>query len=370
MIVLDILFYTFIITVFIQLLFYAFIYSRFAFGKSQNYKQKNIPVSVIVCAKNEADNLEKFLPSILHQDYPEFEVVLINDGSRDHSLDIIKSFEAKYNNIKVVNVKPVEAFWGSKKYALTLGIKAASHNFLLFTDADCKPVSKHWIKQMSSRFTNTKTLVLGYGAYKKIKGSFLNKLIRFETLLTAIQYFSYTKIGLPYMAVGRNLAYRKEEFFKARGFMNHMDIKSGDDDLFVNQVASAKNTALCFSKDSFTESLPETSFRNWFQQKKRHVSTSKHYKTIHKLLLGLFYLSQLLFWILSIVLFLFLFQWKLVLALFVIRLLTAYVVLGKSSKTLNEQDLIIFFPFLELFLIVSQLFIFISNLSSKHSRWK
>jgi glycosyltransferase involved in cell wall biosynthesis len=368
--VLDILFYTFLVIIFIQIIYYGLIFSRFAFAKSKIPSQKNIPISVIICAKNESENIKQFLPYILKQDYPNFEVVLINDASNDNTLDIIESFAKTHSNIKIVNVKNIEAFWGKKKYALTLGIKVATHDFLLFTDADCKPISKHWIKEMSSHFTNTKKIVIGYGAYKKIKHSFLNTLIRFETLLTAIQYFSFAKIGMPYMAVGRNLAYSKGAFFNVNGFMSHMDVLSGDDDLFINQTANSKNTTLCFSETSFTESLPETSFKSWFKQKRRHVSTSKYYKTKHKFTLGLFFLSQFLFWSLSIILLITGFKWVTVSVLILIRFTIQYINIGLSAKKLNELDTIILLPFFELFLIISQLFIFISNLKSKPSTWK
>lgn len=369
MIVFDILFYTFVTVTIIQLVFYGIIFSRFVSYKHEPQKQKNITVSVLVCAKNESENLKEFIPLILKQNYPTFELVLINDGSNDDTLEVMKSFQASHNNIKIIDVKPIEAFWGNKKYALTLGIKASSNNFLLFTDADCKPVSKNWIKEMSSHFTNKKTIVLGYGAYKENKG-FLNKLIRFETLLTAIQYFSYAKIGMPYMAVGRNLAYRKETFFEARGFMSHMNVRSGDDDLFINQIANASNTAISISKNSFTESIPKNTFSDWFTQKKRHVSTAKFYKTKHKLILSLFYSTQFLFWVLSITLLISLFKWKIVLGLFILRFIVYYFVIASSAKKLDEKNLLILLPVLELFLIVSQLAIFISNITSKQSRWK
>jgi len=367
---LDIVFYFFLFVVLCQFIYYGIIFSRFAFSKIKPSTQKKIPISVIVCAKNEAENLKEFIPLILEQDYPQFELVLINDASFDESLEIMKTFKEMYPNIKIVDVKNIEAFWGNKKYALTLGIKAATHDFLLFTDADCKPVSKYWIKEMSSAFTNTKTLVLGYGAYKKKKNSFLNKLIRFETVLTAIQYFSFTKIGMPYMAVGRNLAYRKDEFFNANGFMSHMNIRSGDDDLFINQVATSKNTTTCFSKSSFTESVPETAFNAWFKQKRRHVTTAKHYKSIHKFTLGLFYISQIFFWILATLLLSILFKWEIVLGLVIARFTLQFLIYGFSAKKLNEIDTIILLPFLELFLIVSQFFIFISNLTSKTKHWR
>lgn len=367
---LDFVFYGFIAVVIIQAFFYIFIFGKFAFFKQTKARSKNIAISVIICAKNEAENLKTFLPSVIEQDYPDFEIVLINDASNDDTLDVINDFSKLHNNIKIVNVKGIEAFWGNKKYALTLGIKAAKHDFLLFTDADCKPLSKHWIKAMSSHFSNEKSIVLGYGAYSKVKKSFLNKLIRFETLITAVNYFSFAKFGLPYMGVGRNLAYTRKEFFDANGFINHIKVRSGDDDLFINQIATKKNTAVCYSKNSFTESTPKTTFEEWFKQKRRHVSTAKHYKMKHKVLLALLYTSNLLFWLFALILFILLFKWEIVLVFFLIRIVLQYTILGISSKKLNEFDLLILLPFLEIFLIISQLIIFINNLISKPNHWK
>ena len=370
MLLLDIVFYSFVVIVCIQVVYYGIIFGSFAFHNPIKKKHKNLSVSVLICAKNEAKNLKQFLPSILNQDYENFEVVLINDASSDDSLDIMEAFSEKHSNIKIVNVKNIEAFWANKKYALTLGIKAAKNDYLLFTDADCKPVSKHWISEMTAHFSTDNTIVLGYGAYDKIKSSFLNSLIRFETLLTAIQYFSFAKIGIPFMGVGRNLAYNRSEFFKTNGFIKHIDVRSGDDDLFINEAANSKNTSICFTRESFTTSKPKTSFKAWFRQKRRHVSTSKRYKFIHKALLALFYITQMLFWLFSIVLLIALFYWKFVLALILLRFIVQYLVFGFSAKKLNEFDIIILLPILELFLIVFQLTIFITNLVSKPNYWK
>ncbi|WP_055442937.1 glycosyltransferase [Lacinutrix himadriensis] len=370
MILLNIAFYAFIAVVTIQVIYYLFLFSKFAFLHPKQETPKDIAVSILICAKNEADNLKKFLPYILNQEYPDFEVVLINDNSHDDTLDIMEDFAAKNNNIKIVNVIPTEAFFGNKKYALTLGIKASKNEFLLFTDADCQPNSKYWLQEMSAHFNQTKTIVLGYGAYTKIKNSFLNKLIRFETLLTALQYFSYAKSGIPFMGVGRNLAYKKEVFFNANGFINHMQVRSGDDDLFINQVATNKNTSICFTKESFTISNPKTTFKDWLLQKRRHVSTAKHYKATHKTLLALFYISQFLFWTLAITLLITTYSWQIVLPIFLLRILIFYIVFGKTSKKLDEKDLIIFLPFLEIFLIGMQLTIFITNLIAKPKHWK
>lgn len=366
----DALLYTFFVTVCIQSVYYLFIFSKFAFAKEDKPTLKNIPVSVIVCAKNEAENLAILIPKLLEQNYKEFEIVLINDASNDDSLEIMESFKENHSNIKIVNIVNNETFWGNKKYALTLGIKAASHDFLLFTDADCVPNSKHWITSMCSHFTNSKSIVIGYGAYTTQSKSFLNKLIRFETLLTAIQYFSYAKIGLPYMAVGRNLAYRKDIFFKTNGFISHLKIRSGDDDLFVNEVATNKNTSICFAKKSFTISQPKDTFKEWFNQKRRHVSTANHYKLKHKFLLAFFYVSQAFFWLLSIILLITTYKPILVISLIIFRFLLIYIIFSYSAKKLNETGLILVLPLLELFLIAIQFSIFITNLISKPSHWK
>jgi len=366
----EALFYLFAVIVGVQTFFYLFVFSKFTFLNKTDTENKNIAVSVIVCAKNESKNLKQNLPLIIEQDYSNFEIVLVDDNSSDDSLEIMESFAEKYDTIKVVKVKPIDKFWGNKKYALTLGIKAASNNFLLFTDADCQPISKQWIMSMTANFTSTKSLVLGYGGIKTVKNSLLNKLIRYETLLTAVQYFSFTKLGMPYMGVGRNLAYRKDLFFEASGFMNHMHIKSGDDDLFVNQVATANNTAICFSRESFTYSEGKNSFKNWIYQKRRHIVTSKYYQPKHKLLLGLFYASQVTFWLLAIVLLVLQVKLIWVTALLFFRLLIQQIILIKGAKKLNENSLVFWMVFLDFFLVFSQLIIFTLNLISKPKHWK
>lgn len=363
-------FYFFIGIVAIQLFYYVFVFGKFAFLKPQKSTPKRIPISMIVCAKNEEENVKKFVPILAEQDYPDFEIILIDDASSDETLEVFEAFEKQYSNIRLVKVENNEAFWGNKKFALTLGIKAAKKEYLLFTDADCYPASKDWIKEMSSQFTLHKTIVLGYGAYDKIAGSFLNKIIRFETMLTAVQYFSWAKMGRPYMGVGRNLAYKKEEFFNVRGFMDHMKVRSGDDDLFINQASKGSNTTISYSPESFTYSMPKTSFKEWFTQKRRHVSTAALYKSFDRMQLGVFYVSQLLFVILPIILLVFQYQWIIVVSLIGFRYLFAWLTLGFSAGKLKEKDVMYWFPVIELTLIFTQLNIFLTNMFSKPVHWK
>ncbi len=360
----------FIAVVVIQFLYYIVFFGKFSFAKPQISSPKRVPISIIVCAKNEEENIKNFIPLLAEQNYPDYEIVLIDDASSDETLEVFEAFEKQYSNVKLVKVQNNEAFWGNKKFALTLGIKAAKNEYLLFTDADCYPKTTEWIKEMSAQFTKEKTIVLGYGAYEKIKNSFLNKIIRFETLLTATQYFSWAKLGKPYMGVGRNMAYKREEFFKTNGFIEHMKIRSGDDDLFINEASNAKNTTICFSADSFTFSKPKTTFKEWFTQKRRHIATAKHYKTFDRSQLAVFYATQLLFFILPIILLAFQFQWIIVLSIIVFRYIFAWISLGFAAGKLKEKDVMYWFPIIEIILVASQFNIFLTNTFSKPVEWK
>ncbi|WP_136668299.1 glycosyltransferase [Flavobacterium sp. H122] len=364
-----ILFYFFIAIVTIQVVYYLFIFGKFSFAKPQESKEKHISISVVVCAKNEEENLKTLIPILAKQNYPNYEIIIIDDASSDDTRYLVEDFQKEIPNLKLVKVENNEAFWGNKKFALTLGIKTASKDYLLLTDADCFPNSENWIKEMASHFTMHKTIVLGYGAYEKEEG-LLNKLIRFETLLTATQYFAWAKLGRPYMGVGRNLAYKRDEFFKTNGFINHMKIRSGDDDLFINEASDSENTAICYNPESFTYSVPKQTFKEWFMQKRRHVSTAKHYKAFDRSQLALFYISQLLFFLTPITLLAFQFQWIIVLSLIVFRYLTAWISLGFSAGKLEEKDVMYWYPVLEIILIFTQLNVFFKNMTSKPVTWK
>lgn len=367
---LNFIFYFFIFIIAVQVFYYLVVFGKFSFSKSSPNPKNNIPISVIVCAKNEEINIQNYIPLLLNQNYPNFEIVLIDDASRDETLDIFEEFEKNNHNVKIVKVENNEAFWGNKKFALTLGIKAATHDNLLFIDADCYPETLDWISQISSHFSKEKTIVLGHGAFEKVEGSFLNKIIRFENLLTATQYFAWAKLGRPYMGVGRNLAYKKSEFFKTNGFIHHMKIRSGDDDLFINEAANSNNVALAENWESFTFSKAKTTFKDWILQKRRHISTAKHYKLFDKMQLGLFYLSQILFLILPIFLLIFQFQWIVVLSLIAFRYIIAWISLGYSASKLHEKDLMYYFPVVEIILIFTQLNVFVRNLISKPVTWR
>lgn len=359
----------FLLIVGIQVYFYFFLFRKLALYSSATSDVNTFPISILICAKNEAANLNKFLPHILSQNYPKFEIILINDRSQDETLEIMESFKRKDSRIKIVDVQPNERFHGNKKYALTLGIRAASYEFLLLTDADCRPRSNLWIAEMASRFSLSTKIVLGYGSYRKIERSFLNKLIRFETLLAATQYLSMALVKSPYMGVGRNLAYKKGLFIENNGFSNHIKIKSGDDDLLIGKISSSSNTTISINKESFTISEPKTDLLSWINQKRRHITTSTYYRLKHKIILGLFYVSQLFFYLFAILLLLKNDNLLVICSAIILRFIVVFAILKSISKKLDERDLLPYIPFLELLLIIFQFYIFIFNLISPPKHW-
>lgn len=294
-----ILFIVFCLFYLIQIVYYLKVYLPVIYFKSP-VVSKTEPLSVIICARNEAENLEKNLPFILEQKYPEFEVIVVNDCSTDDSDEILGLYLKKYKNLRTTNLPSGQKFSHGKKLALTVGIKAAKYENLVFTDADCKPETENWLQGMQCGFANHE-IVLGYGGYKR-KKSFLNNYIRYDTLSIALQYLGFAIARNPYMGVGRNLAYKKELFFKNKGFANHYGLLSGDDDLFINEVSTPKNTTLVIGKESFTRSESKNTLKEFLEQKMRHLTTATKYKKSHVFLLGLEPLSRIWFYALLIVL--------------------------------------------------------------------
>jgi cellulose synthase/poly-beta-1,6-N-acetylglucosamine synthase-like glycosyltransferase len=259
-------------------------------------------VSVIVCARNEEDNLRDYLHTLLNQDYPCYEVIVVNDGSEDGTQELLEQYALLSNNLYITFVPREARVISSKKLALTIGIKAAHYDHLLLTDADCRPESRLWIREMMSGFIQggEKTeVVLGYGAYFE-KKTVLSSLINYDTLFIGLQYLGMAASRHPYMGVGRNLAYRKDTFFNNDGFRGLLSERSGDDDLFVNKVANRHNTAIVCSRDSITWSSPKNTWREWLHQKRRHLSVSHHYKIGSKIRLGMEPMTRGLFYILLI----------------------------------------------------------------------
>ena len=354
----------------VQLIYYWVIYGKVAFFKQKNeFVRSDQPVSVIVCARDEYYNLQENLPLLLSQDYSTFEVVVVNHGSEDETNYLLRDLADIYKNLKIVNVSQDLNFFTGKKFPLSIGIKSASYEVLLFTDADCKPSSNQWIRRMAANFTEETEIVLGYGAYDK-SGSLLNLLIRFDTTRVAMNYLGFARAGMPYMGVGRNMAYRKSLFYKQNGFISHYRIQSGDDDLFINKAATAKNTRIEIQQETHTVSAPKSTLAEWLRQKRRHLMTGGYYKSTHKLALGLFAISQVMFWASAIVLLVLWFQPYVVIGIVVLRLFSQLLITGKVMKKLSEKGFLLLVPLFELFLMLVSPFLAVANMFNKPVKWR
>ncbi len=320
------------------------------------------PVSVIVCAKNEDDNLSNYLHTLLTQDYPEYEVIVINDGSEDNTAEVLAQYAQAFPNLHLTFVPTHAQVRSSKKLALTLGLKAAKYDYVLLTDADCRPDSTQWISHMMQGFAGGEQieLVLGYGAYFKEK-TFVNKCIQYDTLFNGLQYMGLALAHHPYMGVGRNLAYRKDTFFNNNGFAGLLGSRAGDDDLFVNKVATRRNTQVVLTRESLTWSVPKKTFAEWLMQKERHLGVSPQYRFGTKCRLffesfsrAVFYSAMILMGVLSSNWIL----WSAAGGAFLIRWLMQCAVLNTAARRLQGECFYLSILFFDIFLPLNNLFLF------------
>lgn len=342
----GIVFIFFILITAIQIFYYLFFFVRLVFYKAAVKTVSHThPVSVIICARDEAANLAKNLMGSLVQQYSTtHEVIVVNDNSFDDSKYVLEAFKKDFKLLKIVELTQEAKLIPGKKFPLSVGIKAAQYEVVLLTDADCVPASEYWIDKVQQTYDEGTEIVLGYGPYHKKKG-LLNKLVRWETFHTALQYLTYALAGKPYMGVGRNLSYKKAVFFRHKGFSAHNHVASGDDDLFINTAATTTNTKINIDADTFTLSEPPASWAQWMKQKRRHYSTSKYYRPLHKILLGMYSLSHFLLFPLLVVAAIF-FSWQWALLVFGIRFIVQAFIFYPAMKRLQEQDL---FPWFILF---------------------
>lgn len=349
----------------VQLFYYLWFYTGVWLKRRKPYtfaeSAKLPPVSVIICARNEEQNLRDFLPKVLEQDYPDFEVILVDDASEDNTEILLNAMKEQYPHLYTTRIPERITVYSRKKLAVTIGIKAAKHEVLLFTDADCYPESPRWIREMV-RELGDKDFVLGYGDYEQHPTT-LSRLINYDTLFIAMQYLGFAYRGKPYMAVGRNLMYRKSVFYDNKGFAGHLHIASGDDDLFVNKAANRSNTAIACSAESKTMSLPEDTFEKWINQKKRHLTASPLYTKGSKRLIGGEIFTRGLFYALLI---LSLFTQNLTLIagsvlLFILRYAAQAVVINKTSSLLHSRRFFLTIIIADIFLPIISLWLMITN---------
>ncbi len=346
----------------VQMFYHWILFRRLAFYKKKERGVSQEPVSVIVCARDAYEYLIDLIPAVLSQDYPDFELVIVNDCSQDDTEEYLKDLARNNPKINLVNLTQNLNFFHGKKFPLSMGIKSAKYDLLLLTDADCIPNTNQWIKEMVATYNDNTEIVVAYGPYFERKG-LLNKLVRFDTLYIAMQYMSLALAKKPYMGVGRNLSYRKSTFIKNKGFTSHYNIPSGDDDLFISQVANKRNTGVYVDAVNRVESEPKKTWKTWIRQKRRHYSTGTKYKPQTNRALGLLLGSRLLYYPTLIALFfipaafeisLGKIYYYLTIGLFAfIHYITQFVIYHKCAKQLGEKHLgLAFTPFYDCFFMI------------------
>ena len=332
----------------IQVIYYLCIYIRIYLqnravrkGKA-TFTEELPPLSVVICARNESHNLREFLPSILEQDYPNFEVIVINDGSADESEDLLSFLEEKYPHLYHSFTPDSSRYISHKKLALTLGVKASKHDWLVFTEANCFPESKNWLRLIARNLTPGTEIVLGYSGYERGKGWF-NKRTSFDTLFASMRYLGFAIARRPYMGIGRNMAYRKELFFREKGFSAHLSLQRGDDDLFINQIATRKNTRVETNPDATIRMKPLKYHKEWKEEKVSYVATSKRFKGSQRFLLGFETMSRLFFYaavITTLALSILDKNWivtGIAALIWVLRYILQAVIINKTAKELGEK---------------------------------
>ncbi len=348
--------------------FHFVIFSRLAFKHPRVEPDRSLPVTVVICARNESNSLQQLIPLLMDQDHQDFEVVVVNDRSDDDTWETLQWMKPNFPKMRPVNIQADEKFSYGKKIALGVGIRSARHAHVILTDADCMPVGRDWISTMCAGFRNGKKIVIGFSPYEK-KGGITNLLERYDGISKAVQYISFAQAGFPYMGVGRNLGYTQDTFLNAKGPSRHSALMSGDDDLFINEVARRTNTTAVADGRSFMTTRATPDLSTWIRRKRRHYTTARFYRFGHQVLLTLLPLARLILWATSLFL---LFNGHVRMALLgiCIELLLFLPVRMLAMRRLGAGGIIwLTIPLEWLFLLLEPA-LYVSTLLIKPRRWK
>lgn len=353
---------------FVLAFFHLAIFSRLAFRKAEVVPDPELPVSVVICARNESAALQRLIPVLMEQDHREFELVVVNDRSDDDTWDVLQWMRPHQPRLKPVNIQADEKFSYGKKIALGVGVRSAKYPHVLVTDADCTPTGPQWISTMAAGFAKGRQIVIGHSPYERQPG-LTNLLERYDGYTKAVQYISFAQAGFPYMGVGRNMAFTSELFFDAKGGRRQRQLMSGDDDLFINEVARARNTAAIADRRAHMTTRATPDLATWFRRKRRHYTTARFYRFGHQLLLTLLPAARLLLW--ATILYLALHaHYQVALIGLAVELLVFMPIGMLAMRRLGAGGLIwLSLPLEWLFLLLDPC-IYISTLIIKPKRWK
>jgi glycosyltransferase involved in cell wall biosynthesis len=325
-----------VVSFLIQLYYYLFIFRKVGSKRrTQATEHTGEPVSVIICVKDDSINLSKILPLLLQQNYPEYEVIVVNDNSSDDSEEILKLAQNQYPHLQIRNLVAHKSVHG-KSVVLGVGIKAAKYNRIVVTDVACLP-STDWLKSVSTGFDSE--IVMGYTRYIAV-----GKFVRIANYYESLFQLGYALNRRPYTASGENDSFRKELFF-AKGFNPLLRKPEKVEQVFFNSVMNKTNTSVVLLPDAIVASEKHLSVGNWCLEcslnlfsKRLFRRGARHVKSPEMISKTLFYISCIVAIIMSIN------ETPLlasIVGVFLLRLIIQIFVFVSTQKRLGEKRLLL-----------------------------
>ena len=358
-------------------LYYGLFYMRVGRSKGTGTKKNAAPaspalppVSVVMTVQNDADNLKANLLYLLEQDYPDFEVVVVDYLSTDDTVFTLKILSENYKHLKVVTFRENASGYQGRKYPLSIGIKSAANDILLFTEPDCMPADTTnfgWIREMVKGYVHKNIdIVLGYCAIQS-KASLFNWLQQYDNLDYSSEYLAAALLRHPFSGNGRNLSYRRSLFLKNGGFIYHYHIPDGADDMFVNQNSRRRNTSVVLTPESFTSVPPCATLAQWHDYRKRRVSTHAFYGLGLKISRMVRPLNVLVFYLAAVLLFVGgKFPWQILAAVLLLKLAWQIVATAKAARRLSVRPVVYWLsPLFEIYFLIANTIFAIVPLSKK-----
>lgn len=345
-------------------------FKRDVVSKQPSANGQQPSVSVVMVVHNEAEFLKSSLPYLLEQDYPDYEIVIVDYTSTDDTRYVLRVCSENYPNLKpILFPHDVNMFQG-KKYPLSIGIKSATKDVILLTEAESVPRSFDWVSQMMKGYCGDTQIVMGCNIVKS-NGTLLGAFQQYENMTYNASYIGAMAMGNPFTATGRNLSFRRDFFFKQGGFISHYSIPDGADDLFVNANANSRNSSVVLSSDAFVVSEPRSSFRLWHQDRSHRLYTRRYYGLKDKLMLAFYPLSQFVFLASLVLLLVFqLFPWQLLVALLVVKLIWQIVSALPLAKRFEIKKIQFFAPLFEFYFLFANTFMTTFALRRKNKQWR
>lgn len=237
-------------------------------------------ISVITVGRNAIDDLRSLIPSVIAQKYPRFELIVVDDRSFDNTAVFLKSIQRNYPSVlKVVTIPEDTTYpWPGKKFAITMGVKAAQYERIVLLDTSALPLSENWLSDVASAFGRKGAdMVLGYNFYKKGQRA-VSSFFAASSFLFSSDAMAWARIGLPFKGEGSNFGFTRTMFFSGSGYMNNMRIPAGEADFLLGDYSGGTNVSVMVSRHSFVQCGSVDTMRQWLDKAVSGYASFRCYK--------------------------------------------------------------------------------------------